>query len=255
MTQQINTEWSGHHVDKDTLRSEIWTKLKENDISFRDPAGHIPTFVGSDDAAERLAELPIWQEARVIKSNPDTAHIPLRLRALQDGKRLYMAVPRLTTERCFIELTADDLRSKGVALEDAAAWQGAMEHGKYVSLDEMEPIDLVLVGCVAVSREGGRIGKGAGFADLELGMLREVGLIQQETPIVAAVHPIQIVDNDRLPMDAHDSPLNWIITPDEVIATNTPLPQPAGLDWDRIRPEQYDQIPILRKLRGRLTGA
>jgi hypothetical protein len=44
-----------------------------------------------------------------------------------------------------------------------------------VALDEMSPIDLVVVGCVAVARDGGRTGKGAGFADLELGLLRQQG--------------------------------------------------------------------------------
>ena len=35
----------------------------------------------------------------------------------------------------------------------------------------------------------------AGFADLELGLLRQMGLVQADTPIVTTVHPLQIVDN------------------------------------------------------------
>jgi 5-formyltetrahydrofolate cyclo-ligase len=252
MNEIVKTEWSGYNFDKDALRSEIWTKLDGNNVSPITPYGHIPTFAGSDDAAARLAELPIWKEAHVIKANPDTAYIPLRLRALQDGKRIYMAVPRLTEERCFVELTADALLEKGVSLEDAAPWQGAMRLGDLVSPDEMEPVDLVLVGCVAVSKQGGRIGKGAGFADLELGILRELGLLQPGTPIVAAVHQLQIVDESVLPMMAHDSPLDWIITPEEVIETNTDYSRPTGLDWDQIRDTQYKNIPVLNLLRKQL---
>src|SRR5690606_37781040 len=117
--------------------------------------------------------------------------------------------------------------------------------GRLVSPMHMEPIDVVLVGCVAVSREGGRIGKGAGFADLELGILRELGLLAPETPIACAVHTDQLVPGEALPMQSHDSPLDWIITPDEVIDTHSDLPRTPGLDWDRIRPEQYQNIPIL----------
>ena len=40
----------------------------------------------------------------------------------------------------------------------------------------MEKLDFCVVGCVAVTRRGGRTGKGAGFADLEHGIFRELGL-------------------------------------------------------------------------------
>ncbi len=247
-------EWSGRHAGKDALREEIWRALVAQAASPRDPFGHIPDFIGSDRAAERLADLPIWRGAQVVKANPDRAQQPVRLRALQDGKRLYMAVPRLTDARCFIELTAADLAARGVALADAAPWQGALEHGRLVAFEEMRPIDLVVTGCVAVSRGGGRTGKGAGFADLELGMLRELGLVGPATPIVTTVHPLQVVDDARLPMQPHDSALDWIITPDEVIETRTRHPQPAGVDWDAVQPEQYESIPALRDLRRRARG-
>lgn len=252
MPDLIETEWSGYHQDKDALRSAIWTRLKQEGVSPREPFGHIPSFVGAEECAEQLAALPIWQRAQVIKSNPDTAHAALRRRALQEGKRLYMAVPRLTVEHCFVELTATGAKSQNVSLEEVSVWQGAMRHGRLVSPFEMPAIDLVLVGCVAVTRAGGRIGKGAGFADLELGILRELGLLKAGTPVVAAVHPLQIVPDDALPMDPHDSPLDWIITPDEVIETHSSLPRPQGIDWDAIRPEQFTRIPILRLARERL---
>ncbi len=123
--------------------------------------------------------------------------------------------------------------------------------GEPVVLDEMAPIDLVITGCVAVTRSGGRTGKGAGFADLELGILRQLGLVRPGTPIVTTVHPLQIVDGPQLPMLPHDSALDWIVTPDEVIETRTPYPQPTGLDWDAVLPDQIEAIPVLRQLRNR----
>lgn len=245
----MKTDWTGYHHDKDQLRTEIWSLLKQQTASVNDPFGHIPNFVGADLAAEKLATLPIWQQAKTIKCNPDSAQIPLRMRALQDGKRLYMAVPRLTDARCFVELTAEDLLRQNVSIAESAIARKAVTCGKLVSFAEMEPIDLVIVGCVAVTHNGGRTGKGAGFADLELAMLQEFGLVEIDTPIVTTVHSLQVVEDSRLPMQAHDWALNWIVTAEEVIETNTSYPRPIGLDWDSLRSEQLAQIPILQKLR------
>jgi 5-formyltetrahydrofolate cyclo-ligase len=253
MSNNVKTNWSGYHPDKDDLRDEVWSLLKQQGVSKSEPFGHIPNFVGAQKAAERLAALPIWQRAKAIKCNPDSPQIPVRSRALQDGKRLYMAVPRLTNTRCFVELTAEDLQQRNIPLEEAAIARKALTYGRLVSFEQMQAIDLVMVGCVAVTRNGGRTGKGAGFADLELAMLKEFGLVQSDTPIVTTVHPLQIVEEERLPMQAHDWALNWIVTPEEVIETNTTYSRPAGVDWDSIRPEQFKKIPILRKLREQLT--
>lgn len=222
--------------------------LKQQAASVGDSFGHIPNFVGAQMAAEKLAALPIWQQAKTIKCNPDSPQIPVRMRALQDGKRLYMAVPRLTDDRCFVELTAEDLQRQSVSIAESAIARKALTCGKLVSFEEMEPIDLVIIGCVAAGRSGGRTGKGAGFADLELAMLTEFGLVEIDTPIVTTVHSLQVVEDSRLPMQVHDWALNWIITAEEVIETNTIYPRPTGLNWDSIRAEQLEKIPILRKL-------
>jgi len=249
MTDQQEETWAGRHQGKDALREQIWSLLKRHAASPSDPFGHIPDFTGAEQAAERLSELPIWRQAGVVKANPDAAQAPVRLRALRDGKILYMAVPRLIDARCFVELIADELAQRGVDLASAARWQGALDHGRLVAFEEMRPIHLVVTGCVAVTRSGGRTGKGAGFADLELGMLRQLNLLRPGTPIVTTVHALQVVEDARLPMQRHDSALDWIITPDEVIETQTLYPQPSGIDWDAVQPDQYEAIPALKALR------
>ncbi|MFM7423801.1 MAG: 5-formyltetrahydrofolate cyclo-ligase [Elainella sp.] len=199
-----NPEWTGRHPAKDQLRAEVWARLEAQRVAVGNPVGHIPNFVGAAAAAARLASLPIWQQAQVIKCNPDKSQLPVRLRALQDGKRLYMAVPRLTHQDCFVELLAADLQERGIELAEAAPAKQAVSLGRRVSFSQMQPIDLALVGCVAVSLAGGRTGKGAGFADLELAMLRQLGLVQAETPIATTVHELQIVPAEQLPMEPHD---------------------------------------------------
>lgn len=249
------TPWSDRHPDKEVLRQQIWTQMQAQGIAKRDPFGHIPNFIGAEAAAAILATLPIWQTAQVIKCNPDTPQRAVRLRALQDGKTLYMAVPQLSRKKCFVELTAAALAAQGKRPQDAATMRGALSYGKAVAFEDMQPIDLVMVGCVAVASGGGRTGKGAGFADLELAMLSKFGLVQPTTPIVTTVHGVQIVADEALPMQPHDWPLDWIVTPEAAIATQTAFPQPTGLDWSTIQPDQLNTIPILRDLQARPPGS
>jgi hypothetical protein len=55
----------------------------------------LSNFVGADLAAKRLSDLDEWRRACVIKCNPDPPQIPVRLRALYDGKLLFSPVPYL----------------------------------------------------------------------------------------------------------------------------------------------------------------
>jgi 5-formyltetrahydrofolate cyclo-ligase len=43
--------------------------------------------------------------------------------------------------------------------------------------------------------------------------------------------------------------LHFIATELELIATRTPHPQPEGVDWDKVRPDQFTDIPFLSALR------
>lgn len=244
--------WGDRNPAKQALRQRIWTTLQSEGVAKGDPFGHIPNFVGAELAADRLAQLPIWQNADVIKCNPDSPQQPVRLRALEDGKILYMAVPKLTHEKCFVELSAAALSAQGKTPRDAATMGGALRDGNAVAFEEMQRIDLVLVGCVAVAATGGRTGKGAGFADLELAMLSEFGLIQPTTPIATTIHDLQIVESEQLPLQAHDWPLDWVVTPEQILETQTTVPHPQGLDWHSLQPDQIANIPILRQRRDQL---
>ena len=50
-------------------------------------------------------------------------------------------------------------------------------------------------------------------------------------------------------MESHDSALHTIATELELIATRTEHPQPSGVDWDKVRPDQFADIPFLSALR------
>ncbi len=50
------------------------------------------------------------------------------------------------------------------------------------------------VGSSCVDRNGCRLGKGEGFAELEYGVLRWMGAIDDNTPVVTTVHDCQVTD-------------------------------------------------------------
>ena len=228
--------------DKQELRERIWDGLEasgEARFPFP-PHGRIPNFAGADEAAERLGELPEWDAADAIKANPDAPQRPVRRRALAAGKTVYMAVPRLRDPDCFIRLD-------GVDPDRGSTIGGADELGEQVGPDEVDPIDLIVAGSVAVSRDGGRIGKGEGYSDLEYAILRELELVTQETPVTTTVHDQQVVD-DTLPLDPHDVPLDIICTPSETIRTRTPHERPAGIEWTLLDDERISEIPVLHEL-------
>src|ERR1700685_3362234 len=77
-------------------REEVWSAMRAAKVArFPGAAGRIPNFTGAEAAAERLRGLPAWAAAAALKANPDSAQLPVRQRALEDGKVVYMAVPRL----------------------------------------------------------------------------------------------------------------------------------------------------------------
>lgn len=231
---------------KQEVRERVWTVLEREGAAPPGVHGHIPNFVGADQAAERLAEREAWRTAEVIKSNPDKAQLPVRVGALREGKLLYMAVPRLATPKPFYLLDPAELT---VPFETAATSGGAANAARTIGVDEMRPVDLIVCGSVAVNRQGVRVGKGAGYSDIEVALLTEAGLIRSETVIVTTVHQLQVVD-DELPETEHDFSVDLIVTPDEVIRCG-PARRPSGIVLSHLSTEKVAEIPVLAALVGR----
>ncbi|MDP9343691.1 MAG: 5-formyltetrahydrofolate cyclo-ligase [Actinomycetota bacterium] len=232
--------------DKQRIRERVWAALEQAGAArFPGASGRIPNFVGAERAAETLATLPEWREARVIKANPDAPQLPVRARALAEGKVLYMAVPRLREEKPFLLLDGTRL---GTAPRRAASIRGAASAGRAVGIDEVERVDLVVCGTVAVNRRGARVGKGGGFSDLEFALLAEARRIDGATSIVTTVHPLQVMEED-LPETEHDFRVDRIVTPDEVIRCRR-VRRPRGILWEHLSEDKISEIPALRSLRG-----
>ena len=216
----------------------MWALLRERGVArFPGARGRIPNFTGAEAAAERLADLGEWQAARTIKANPDSPQLPVRRRALAEGKILYMAVPRLRDERPFIRLGQE------------ATIKGAMQEGTPVAVGDVGRIELVVCGTVAVNRDGVRIGKGGGYSDLEFGLLIEAGLVDERTLLVTTVHSLQVLD-EPLPETEHDFRVDVIVTPEETIRTPVPK-RPPGILWSHLDAEKIAEIPVLTALTSR----
>ncbi|RUL93105.1 5-formyltetrahydrofolate cyclo-ligase [Verrucosispora sp. FIM060022] len=228
---------------KQSVRRRVWDLLEREGAAPPGVHGHIPDFVGKEDAAARLAELEAWKQARVIKCNPDRAQLPVRVRALQEGKLLYMAVPRLATPKPFYLLDPAVLES---SFETAATSKGAPDHAPTVGPEDMQPVEMIVCGSVAISRRNGvRVGKGAGYSDLEIALLTEAGLVTMETVIATTIHQSQLLD-EELPDADHDFSVDYAITPDEVVACAPERERPSGILRKHLRPDQLDNIPVLR---------
>ncbi|PSQ15107.1 5-formyltetrahydrofolate cyclo-ligase [Halobacteriales archaeon QS_8_69_26] len=229
-------------MNKQDLRDRVWDDLEESgEARFPfPPHGRIPNFNGADGAADRLADAPEWNEADAVKANPDSPQRPVRRRALEAGKTVYMAVPRLADPDPFLELDPDRIDD----YDHATTIGGSAELGGQVGPEAVEPIDLVVSGSVAVTEAGARVGKGEGYSDLEYATLRELGLVDADTAVATTVHDRQVVD-EEVPVEAHDVPMDLVVTPGRTIRTGASGGRPGGIDWDLLSEERREEIPVL----------
>lgn len=227
---------------KEATRERIWTLLERRRAAPPGVHGSIPAFYGAQAAANRLAELPAWKDARVVKAVPDKAQFPARVRALAEGKLVYMAVPKLAAAQPFYLLDPEALT---VPVTEAATSKVAAAIAPNIGVGQMRPVDLIICGSVAVNHHGVRLGKGAGYSDIEFALLQEAGLIGSGTTIVTTVHSLQVVD-EELPESDHDFSVDLIVTPNAIIECGPPR-RPRGLVWEHLEREKIESIPLLKE--------
>src|SRR5262249_7210339 len=122
---------------------------------------------------------------------------------------------------------------------DAASMKMGGHWGEAIPLDKLPRIDAIVMGSVAVTRDGARLGKGHGYADLEYAILRELG--PPAVPVATTVHALQILQ--RFPTASHDVPVAIVATPAELIEVAQVLPTPTGIDWSSLSREALEEMP------------
>lgn len=228
---------------KDEIRHKVWKQLTdEKNGRFPFPlVNRIPNFKGAEKAAAHIASLSIYKEAKVVKVNPDSPQLPLRKQILVDGKVLLIPTPRLKAGFIMVkpEWVPPGEERKAASLSHIKSY------GKVIPLTEIPPIDLMVVGSVAIHPDGRRLGKGEGYADREYAIVRELG--NPPVPIVTSIHSTQLVHED-IPRDTYDLTVDWIATEEGITKTNTPYEKPNGVEWDHVSDEEMEEMPVLKEL-------
>ncbi|KAK4814081.1 hypothetical protein QYF61_007055 [Mycteria americana] len=233
------------------VREKVWDYLEASGLAdFPRPVHRrIPNFKGSHQACCSIKELDAFNRASEIKVDPDKPLEGVRLAALQARKTLLVPTPRLRSG-LFNKIVPPSGATKEI-LRICATSQGIKEYSVPVGLDGKARVDLVVVGSVAVSEKGWRIGKGEGYADMEYAMMVSMGAVQADTPVITIVHDCQVVDIAEEILDDHDLTVDYILTPTRTIKTNCKRPKPRGIIWRKVSYEMLEKIPILKSLRYR----
>nr|CAH7722022.1 unnamed protein product [Callosobruchus chinensis] len=233
-------------VTKDSIREEVWSKLVKNKIAlYPGPYYRIPNFKGAEEAAQKLIELPEFKETKSVEVNPDKPLQPSRRVVLENGKELYVPSPRI--QGCLLKKLEND----GVnSIRKIVTRWGVENVGTKIDVNDKFHIDMLILGSVAVSKDGRRIGKGTGFADIEFAVLKEINAIDDNTVIVTVVHDAQVYD--ELPKELfkkYDVPVDYIVTPSTIIKIENKLPRPEGIYWDILTETRVKNIDVLQKMK------
>lgn len=237
------------------IREEIWAALRRvarPDSRFHwDFSSFIPDFVGSEQCAQAIRQLPEYSEAGLLFITPDNCLETFRELVVADSKPYVMTTYGIA--RGFMYVDPDR-----VSTEDrrhSSTLDGVERYARSISLAELrsgDPVQLLVTGSSAISTNGLRFGKGHGYFDLEWAILSELGLVGPRTRIIAVGHDCQVVEA-VLPAFTHDTVVDLIVTPTRTIAVKHAQRPVGRIEWDRLSPSMLDAIPSLGELRDLLT--
>lgn len=185
------------------LREQVWNTLAQRRIATypTPPHGHHPNFVGSGRAAQQLVDHPVFSRALTVLVGPEQVLKPVREAVLRSGRCLLMPHP---------DRGGQILQLQNLAPSAIQRVRDVVRYGQLVD-QTLIAVDLVVVGCVAVDRLGGWLGKGYGFP--------------QNNPLLTApwatlAHPAMVFD--QLPLNP-EKLVQLIATPLECLVTHQGL--------------------------------
>ncbi len=238
-------------VSKAQIRHRIWDLLTRRGIAlFPGAFGRTPTFHGQSEAVRRLRDLAPWRNAQRVLSLDEPVLAGVRAAAVEDGKVLVLADLSRCAGGWILEIDPQALgpeRARDAARASGCGLGAPLEGVRALRGRETAPVDLMVIGAVAVDRHGARIGKGAGAADLVYALGRDRGILRAETPVIVLVHRLQLFDEpvDREPTDL---PVDIVVTPEEAIAIDTVVMRPKGLHPSMITAQRLEAYPGLRDI-------
>uniref|UniRef100_A0A182MNF5 5-formyltetrahydrofolate cyclo-ligase n=1 Tax=Anopheles culicifacies TaxID=139723 RepID=A0A182MNF5_9DIPT len=240
-------------------RMEVWSAMKplfpQGSALSRYVNRKIPLFPHAEQTAERLAETPEFKDAKNIKVNIDMAQESVKLQVLKANKTLFVA-PSQKSDYLYAKIKVPGSLEEVPLVQQRRIVKMLADEDTYeeLGIDQTEALDMIVVGCVAVSERGQRIGKGNGYVDLEIGILQTLGLITPKTVIATTVADEQVYK--ELPAELfqkYDFTVDLIVTPTRVIRVDPrPDPRAIGVQWGLLSSRRLDVVRVLRKLKERL---
>uniref|UniRef100_A0A182Y525 5-formyltetrahydrofolate cyclo-ligase n=1 Tax=Anopheles stephensi TaxID=30069 RepID=A0A182Y525_ANOST len=219
----------------------------------------IPLFPDAEKAANLLAETPEFKEASKssIKVNIDRAQEAVKLHVLKSKKTLFVA-PTQKSEYLYAKIKApenlDEIDLEQVQNQNIVKVLARGDTYEELGIDQAEPLDMIVVGCVAVSERGQRIGKGNGIVDLEIAILHSLGVITPKTVIATTVADEQVYPSfDPVLFQNYDFTVDLIVTPSRVIRVEPrPEQRTIGVQWDLLSARRLEILRVLKPLKKRL---
>jgi len=186
-------------ADKQEVREFVWKILREKNECLFPCYGRIPNFKGVEKTIEKILSLEEFISAKKIFISPDTPQRILLKFVNLEEKEIYMATPRLREGFVRVNKTSTHLKE---ILSNST------------KIKEIPKIDLAIIGSVAVDIKGNRIGKGGGYGDREIKILREKN---EKIKIVSNVHDLQVFEDLSYLMKEYDEKIDIIVTPTRII--------------------------------------
>jgi len=247
-------------------RKLIWARVYQDLLRHAVPDSRFdydfmsftPDFRGSNVATDRIADLPCYKSASTMLITSDNSLESLRLRALQDGKKLLVGTYRL--RRGFFLL--DPARIDAARLELAASLDGMEKPGigRAVSIaqirDEGIRIDMCATGGLVFNEQGVVIFEGQSLFEVQWAMLHDIKALRISTRVVAVAHACQVVDETQLgmqkmsPNKLGEVQCDYVVTPEKVFEVAAVVKPISSVDFETVDPDALQNIPPLQELMG-----
>lgn len=185
--------------DKNEVRNYVWKILKESNVGLFPIYRKIPNFRENEKTIQKILEIEEFIKAKRIFISPDTPQRKLLNFIDLEKKEVYMATPRLKKGFVKIIRISESLKE---LLKNS------------LKIRKIPKIDFALIGSVAVDLKGNRIGKGGGYGDREIKILRN---LNKSVIIATNVHDLQVFNDLSYLMKDYDEKVNLIITPTKII--------------------------------------
>lgn len=108
-------------------------------------------------------------------------------------------------------------------------------------------MDLVLTGTAAVSTNGRRFGRSYQYFDIEWGLLAEIGIADERTPVAVIAHDLQVTPGKVAAMP-REAVADLVVTPTRLIRVTDRPRRPNSIHWDGIDPDELELMPALMEL-------